>query len=77
MKILSKIATFRIFEISDGHKIEKNDHFENSRIIFLYHLEVYLHEQIWLNMTSSFLWVRPFMLKIAIFSVKGDFPYIS
>ena len=61
----------------DPLKSREKSKFQNSRITFLYHLDIYLHEQIWLNLTSSFLWVRRFMLKIAIFSAKWDFPYIS
>ena len=34
------------FEISDGHKIKKNENFKNPRITFLYHLDIYLCEQI-------------------------------
>ena len=62
------------FEISDGHKIKKNENFKNPRITFLYHLDIYLYEQIQLNRTGSFLKFGQFMLKIAIFSAKGDFP---
>ena len=64
------------FEISDGHKIKKNENFKNPRITFLYHLDIYLCEQIQLNRTGSFLKLGQFMLKMAIFSAKGDFPYI-
>ena len=64
------------FETLDGYKIEKNENFKNRRIQFLYHLEIYLHEQIWLNLTGSFLKFVQFMLTMAIFSAKDDFPYI-
>ena len=55
-------------------KIAKNQNFKNSRILFLYHLHIYMYEQIWLNVTSSFLWVRRFMLKKAIFLLRAIFP---
>ena len=64
------------FEISDRHKIKKKK-FKNSPITFLYHLDIYLNEQILLNLTGSFLKFGQFMLKMAIFSIKGNFPCIS
>ena len=64
------------FEILDGHKIEKKENFKNSHITFLYHFDIYLYEQSWLNLPGSFLEFGQFMLTMAIFSAKGDFPYI-
>ena len=57
-------------------KIEKKENFKNRSISFLYHLEIYLWEKIWLNVTRSFLKFGQFMVEMAIISLKSDFPYI-
>ena len=67
--------------------MEKKENFENSCISFLYHLEIIQYKQIWLDLIGSFhhhfselislfLSIDQFMLKIAIFSAKGDFANI-
>ena len=40
----------------------------------MYHLDIYLYEHIWLNLSRSFLQVRRFMLKMAIFLLRAIFP---
>ena len=41
-----KLQFWAKFEISDGHKIKKNENLKNPSISFLYHLDINLYEQI-------------------------------
>ena len=47
---------------------------QKSLSILLYHLEIYLHEKIWLNPTCKFSKFRKFTWKFYIFSTQWDFP---
>ena len=61
-----KIAILDKIKIWSGYKNEKNENFKNPSIAFLYYLEIYLYEQIWLNLTCTFLQAGRFILKMAI-----------
>ena len=57
--ILSKIAILK-FRTAIKWKKRKFQRFPHT---FLYQLEIYIYEQIWLNLTCSFLQISRFMLK--------------
>ena len=68
--------------------MEKRQFQKHSSMSFLYHLQINQHKQIWLDLIGSFhqyfsdlinlfLKFGQFMLKIAMFSAKGDNSKIS
>ena len=66
-----KLQFWTKFDISDGHKIEKNENFKNPRISFLYHLDIYLYEQIWLKCDRQFSQIWSIYAKKWSFFCKG------
>ena len=72
------------FETSHSHKIDKTENFINRRISFLYNLEIYLHKQIWLNLTRQFsqIWSiyaknGHFFMQMAIFPISRNTAFVQ